>query len=1148
MIYFIKRVQIVTLLLSASIVLSQTDAFITVWNTENLGVSGNTEITIPTISSLTYDYDVDWNNDGVYEETGITGSVTHDFGSKGTFTIRIRGSFPAIQFNNLGDRRKLIEIVQWGTIAWENMNSAFEGCENLKITASDEPDLSGVSSMSQMFKEATNFTGDLSGWDVSSITQMVGTFQETNAFKSDISTWDISNCTDINSMFFEAVAFNQDISGWEVAQMSELRKVFLGASSFDQDLGDWDVTSKLDMTDFFSNSGMSRKNYDRTLIGWSELSSVQSNVDLGAIGLQYCNGSNARNILIQSPFDWNITGDEEDCREAEFITTWETTSVSTAIELSASCISGYNYDVDWNNDGVYDDIGLTDDIAFDYGSAGTQTIRIKGAFPCFGMSSDSRPLLRSVAQWGEIDWLFMASMFASTGLETVTAVDAPDMSRVSSLRGMFSDAENFDGPIGHWDVSQVTDMSFMFLRSASFNQPLNDWDLSNVETISSLFNGASSFNQPLDEWDVSNIKNMISAFLSATSFNQSLSEWDISNVETMASMLTNSGLSMANYDETLVGWNTLTTKKNDVNLGATNLEFCKGEAARQSLIDDYNWSFTGDSRSCPFITKWKTDNPGGSPTTIVIPTEGTGYNYDIDWENDGVYDEFGITRLAAHDYMEAGEYEVAIKGDFPRIAFPISGDFNEKIIDVLQWGDIQWVSMKRAFIDCSNLRVSASDSPDLSMCSDLSSMFFNASSFNDPIEHWDISTITDIESMFGGASSFNQPLNAWGPHISDVTSLSSVFRNASSFNQALDNWDVSNVTSLSSMFFNASSFNQALDSWRSKVTKVEVMSYMFSDATSFNQDLDNWQTDMLTDINYIFDGATSFNGSLDNWNITQITELESVFSGASSFNQSLDSWDVSNVEVFEYMFSNATSFNQPLNWTTTAMEEAIAMFRGATSFNQPLNWNTASLEEAYAMFSGATSFNQPLNWNTSNLEGASSMFYKASSFDQSLGDWNISNLSYAGGMLDSTGLSTDNYDQTLIGWSSQTLMPGVYLGADGLTYCGSYDARANVLPSKGWSFIDDQIESPSCNPDCGNLNNELEESEDWYEGQSIWSLNMFPTFCHNVLVPDGKDLLLRVRIDSSQNEGQCSTLQVDQGGIFTVEAGAILQVVPFVEP
>jgi hypothetical protein len=46
----------------------------------------------------------------------------------------------------------------------------------------------------------------------------------------------------------------------------------------------------------------------------------------------------------------------------------------------------------------------------------------------------------------------------------------------------------------------------------------------------------------------------------------------------------------------------------------------------------------------PFITTWKTDNPGSSnSTSITISTTGTGYNYDVDWNNDGTFDDLGVT-------------------------------------------------------------------------------------------------------------------------------------------------------------------------------------------------------------------------------------------------------------------------------------------------------------------------------------------------------------------------------------------------------------------------------------------------------------------------------------------------------------------------
>ena len=52
--------------------------------------------------------------------------------------------------------------------------------------------------------------------------------------------------------------------------------------------------------------------------------------------------------------------------------------------------------------------------------------------------------------------------------------------------------------------------------------------------------------------------------------------------------------------------------------------------------------------------------------------------------------------------------------------------------------------------------------------------------------------------MFYDAESFNQPLNDW--NVSKVEIMEGMFADAHSFNQPLNNWDVSNVTSMYRMW------------------------------------------------------------------------------------------------------------------------------------------------------------------------------------------------------------------------------------------------------------------------------------------------------------------------------------------------------------
>jgi surface protein len=721
-------------------------------------------------------------------------------------------------------------------------------------------------------------------------------------------------------------------------------------------------------------------------------------------------------------------------QDRPFITTWKTDNpgASDDNQITIPTFSGetYNYSVDWG-DGTSDS-GVTGDITHTYNAPGTYQVSISGVFPRIVYDGITyRCKLRTIDQWGDIKWSSFESAFIHSCVD-VKATDVPDLGNVENMSGMFlfsgsllgnesfkdwdtsniknmssafaftdfnqdisswdvSNVENmfatfidtpFNQDISTWDVSKVTSMIQLF-ADTPFNQDISNWDVSNVENFVSMFENSTfsqdisnwdvsgaknmsgmfsktSFNHDISSWDVSKVQNMASMFSEATAFNQNLGAWDITGIrqtsqfDGLRNMFEGTSISIANYDSTLTGWSAQSLQSG-ITFSGGGSQYCQGEDARQKLIDDFGWNITdgGKATDCapaqrPFITTWKTDNPGSSADNqITIPTfSGETYNYTVNW-GDGASDS-GVTGDITHTYDVPGTYQVSISGIFPRILMGISND-TDKLIEINQWGDIEWLSMSGAFADCTNLDVLATDIPDLSRVSSISGMFNRAKlevsnpSFND----WDVSTITNMSGLFV-ESLFNENINNWD--VSNVTNMNSMFA-FTVFNENISDWDVSNVTDMSAMF-------------------------TFS---NFNQDIGNWDVSNVTDMNQMFN--------------------------VSKFNQDISNWDVSMVAQFDGMFENS-------------------------EFNQDIG-----------------------NWNVSNITAMRGIF-KDSPFDQNIGSWDVSNVLYMNGMFSGGGLSQDNYDSTLIRWSTQQLENGVTFDGGNSEFCAAEAARQKLIDDFGWTITD----------------------------------------------------------------------------------------------
>ena len=219
-----------------------------------------------------------------------------------------------------------------------------------------------------------------------------------------------------------------------------------------------------------------------------------------------------------------------------FITTWKTTACNEEIAIPTNSGSGpYHYSVDWGDGSI--DSGLSGDATHRYASPGIYTITIRGVFPhIFFNGRSGADKIRTVEQWGDIQWTSMKQAFAGCSHLEILATDAPDLSGVTDMSFMFQNATSINQKIGSWDVSNVTNMSGIFWCATSFNQNINDWDVSNAINMSFMFHGAYAFNEDISGWDVSNVTDMNWMFAFATSFNQDIGSWNVGKVTNMSFM------------------------------------------------------------------------------------------------------------------------------------------------------------------------------------------------------------------------------------------------------------------------------------------------------------------------------------------------------------------------------------------------------------------------------------------------------------------------------------------------------------------------------------------------------------------------------------------------------------------------------------
>jgi len=268
--------------------------------------------------------------------------ATNIYTVAGTYEITISGIIGGINVNSQLPDLRFDDITQWGIINWGYLN--FHDCSNMVITATDVPDLSGITSFTSLFRGCSSITTipNVNSWDVSTITDLLFTFASCTSLNIDISDWtctpttmqstfqgcylfnsaltniNTSSCTTMRQAFLDARVFNQSLNGFDTGLVTDFYQCFYKAWAFNGNITSWDTGSATNMEAMFRDAFV----FNQDIANWdvsgvlrfhSMFRSTNSfNQAIGGVGKWDTSGSNSMEQMFYDADGFNSAVDNFD--------------------------------------------------------------------------------------------------------------------------------------------------------------------------------------------------------------------------------------------------------------------------------------------------------------------------------------------------------------------------------------------------------------------------------------------------------------------------------------------------------------------------------------------------------------------------------------------------------------------------------------------------------------------------------------------------------------------------------------------------------------------------------------------------------------------------------------------------------------------
>jgi len=749
----------------------QRTPFESTWKTDNTstGSSAATQVKLPLISTGTYSMNVNWGDGTSSNITTATYNTanTHTYSIAGTYIIKITGICTGWQFNNIGDKLKILSIASWGGLKLTNNTGCFYGCSNLSLSSvTDILGLTGITTLNSLFLGCTNLTtiNRITEWNTSNITNMASMFHLCSNFNQNVGTLNISNVVNFDSMFRQCNLFNNggssDINNWSIKISGSIimSNMFVSSIAFNQPLNNWNTSAVIDMTSMFNgastfNNGLAsgvagNMLWDTSTVGTTNsmfINATSFNQNLGSLNLPVCVDFTS---MFQGANKYNNGGSTS-------INSWALKTTAGAINMT-SIFNGA--------------------ILFNQPLSSWNTSQVTNMTSMFSGTSAFNNGMASGASGGTMLWNMSAVTTTSSMFTNATSFNQDfgvlNLPVCTDFSNMFNGATKFNNGLGagvtggtmSWTINTTTSVNMfgMFYNATVFNQNISSWNLSKVTSTSYMFGTATTnnFNNGLGSgvvgnmvWDLSVVTTVSNMFLNATSFNQNLGVLNLSNCSDLNSMFSGATKFNNGGSSDINNWTLKTT-------GAIGLyqAFQFANAFNQPLN---NW----DISACNNLSRMF------EAATIFNNGLANGVAGNLLWNTANVTNMVAMFSGTQAFNQNIGTWNVSNVNLFNAM-FSAAVKFNNGGSD----------SIKNWTLKTTGTVI-------------LNAMFRATGAFNQPIDPWNTIAVTDMGGMFNG-SVFNQPLSGWNvANVTDMSSMFGLFGGSALFNQDIGNWNVSNVTS-----------------------------------------------------------------------------------------------------------------------------------------------------------------------------------------------------------------------------------------------------------------------------------------------------------------------------------------------------------------